>query len=95
MNLYLVHCGYYDDKAGQSIFEGHTNLFIAALDPQSARIKAKDHPMFKEFRMHVDGLMEIRNIDGFDLNLVEKAGTQTDIRVIKHRDLAPKTTPSP
>ena len=41
MKLYLIHTGYYDKSVGEGFYEQHTNIFIVAKDPRSAREKVK------------------------------------------------------
>lgn len=91
MNLYLVHCGFYDEEIGSGIYESHTNFFVVAGDFAEARTKVKTLPQFKQKRMHVDGLQEVRAVNGFAVNLlkIEELQNQTQIVTEKHRDLAP------
>ena len=98
MNLYLVHCGYYDADLGDGIYENHINFFVTAESFEHARTKAKLLPQFKDKRMHVDGLQEIQSVDGFRIKLEEdlSLGGQTLLANHRHRDLAPKNrTASP
>ncbi len=71
MKLYLVHCGYYDQETLDGVYESHVNLFVAAESFEEARAKAKQHPLFREKRMHVDGLQQLDAIDGFRVDLKE------------------------
>ena len=59
MNLYLVHCGYYDNEISSGIYEFHVNFMVAAMSFEDARAKAKEIPEFRAKKMHVDGLQEI------------------------------------
>ena len=92
MKLYLVHCGFYDAELAQGIYESHVNFFVAAPDPATARLRAKELPEFRAKRMHVDGLQEIEAIDGYRISLAQEIalGGASQITAIKHRDLAPK-----
>lgn len=92
MKLYLVHCGFYDTSLCDGIFESHVNYFVAAESFETARVKIKSHPEFQKKRMHIDGIQEIRTIDGFRIVLEkeESLDSQTEIISHRHRDLAPK-----
>ncbi|MCB0347535.1 MAG: DUF1543 domain-containing protein [Bdellovibrionales bacterium] len=96
MQLYLVHCGFYDNSICDGIYESHVNLFVVARSFEEAKAKAKSDPVFKDKRMHVDGLQEIRTVHGYDINLEENKSLQGDTVILsnKHRDLAPKAPPS-
>ena len=69
MKLYLIHTGYYDKKVGEGFFEQHTNIFIVARNAYGAREKVKKLPEYIEKKMHIDGMKEIENISGYDINL--------------------------
>lgn len=92
MNLYLVHCGFYDADICEGLYEGHVNYFIAAENFDEARAKVKKLPEFQKKRMHVDGLQEIKTVDGYRLKLEFDATLKNETQVLsmKHRDLAPK-----
>lgn len=75
IKLYLVHCGFYDKKIGNNIFEFHTNLFIAASSFEDAKLKIKTDPMFKKKKMHIDGIVEINEVSGYKIAL-KKSGTK-------------------
>ncbi|MGZ3745219.1 MAG: DUF1543 domain-containing protein [Pseudobdellovibrionaceae bacterium] len=90
MNLYLVHCGFYDASICDGLFEGHANYFVAAENIEEARIQAKLLPEYKEKRMHVDGLQEIHSVNGFKVHLQFNAELNGATKVIqcKNRELA-------
>lgn len=92
MNLYLVHCGFYDADLCDGLYEGHVNFFLAAQSFEEARAKAKEIPEFKAKRMHVDGLQEIQAVDGYKLSLQSDSSLEGKSRIVnvKHRDLATK-----
>ena len=69
MKLYLIHTGYYDKNVGEGFFEQHTNIFIVAKNAYAAREKVKKLPEYIEKKMHIDGMKEIVNISGYDINL--------------------------
>lgn len=89
MKLFLVHCGFYNETWGNNIYENHTNFFVAANDAQDARVKTKALPQVKELRMHVDGLIEIKQIDGFEIQLQKTNSDKTEMICHTHRELAP------
>lgn len=92
MKLYLVHCGFYDNDVCDGVYESHVNLFVAASSFDDAKVKAKQQSIFKNKRMHVDGLQEIKTVDGFDIALTENLSAKGETLILnnKHRDLAPK-----
>ena len=97
MKLYLVHAGYYDTEIAEGIYEFHVNFLVAATSFEEARLRAKARPDFQGKRMHVDGLVEIQSVDGFEVTLSENPALQGQSCLIsnKHRDLATKpATPS-
>ena len=91
MQLYLVHCGFYDEALSNGIYEHHINFFVAAADFEFARLAAKALPQFQERRMHVDGIQEIQSASGFRVKLEADSNLkgQTSVIAFKHRDLAP------
>lgn len=92
MNLYLVHCGFYDHELSDGVYESHTNFFVAAESFDDARAKAKLNPEFKGKRMHVDGLQEIQAVDGYRVSVARDVALEGRSVVVssRHRDLAPK-----
>ena len=69
MKLYLIHTGYYDKSIGEGFYEQHTNIFIVAKNAYEAREKAKQTKEYIDKKMHIDGIKEIENIDGYDIIL--------------------------
>lgn len=94
MQLYLVHCGFYDPELRGGIYESHVNFFVAAETFEAARAKVKLIPEYKARKMHVDGLEEIRAAGGFRVSLEEDPALEGETLVVshKHRDLAPRPT---
>ncbi len=96
MKLYLVHCGYYDGEMQDGMYEHHANFFVVAKSFEDARQRAKQDPLFRKRRMHIDGLQLLEAIDGYRLALEEdstlegKSRVQTD----RYRGLAPRSTDS-
>ena len=83
MNLYLVHTGYYDKNIGDGFYEQHTNIFIAAKSPYEARELVKKNKEFINKKMHIDGIKEIENIDGYDIKLVDSEN-ETKVNTYNH-----------
>lgn len=89
-NLYLVHCGFYDQDFG-GIYESHVNLFVAAESFEEARVQAKQLDVFRSKRMHIDGIQLISAVQGWTVNLErEPLMGQKSIVINKtFRELAP------
>mgnify|MGYP001274594786 FL=1 len=83
MKLYLIHTGYYDKNVGQGFYEQHTNILVAAKDPYSAREKVKLNKDYIDKKMHIDGIKEIENIDGYDIQL-KKSNKEQKINLFNH-----------
>ena len=83
MKLYLVHTGYYDKSVGEGFYEQHTNIFIVAKDPRSAREKVKTNKDYIDKKMHIDGIKEIENIGGYDIKL-EKSKKKETVNSFNH-----------
>ena len=83
MKLYLIHTGYYDKDTGDGFYEQHTNIFVVAKDAYSAREKVKKNKDFKNKKMHIDGIKEIENVDGYHLKL-EKTNLKDKIQSYNH-----------
>jgi len=70
MKLFQIHTGFYDPKdVSKGFYEGHTNFFICAKDISSAGKIVKEKKEFKKHKMHIDGIQEIRNVDGYKVIL--------------------------
>mgnify|MGYP001166788289 CR=1 FL=1 len=69
MKLYLIHTGYYDKSIGDGFYEQHTNIFIVAKNAYQAREKVKKTKEYVDKKMHIDGIKEIENVDGYDIEL--------------------------
>ncbi len=83
MRLYIVHTGYYDNTINDGFYEQHTNILVAAKNPYSAREKAKKTKIYKEKKMHIDGIKEIENIYGYDIKLI-KSDKPEKINIFNH-----------
>ena len=71
MRLFLVHAGFYDENISGGFYESHTNYFVVANDVKEAKLKAKKIPEYKEKKMHIDGIKEISEVDGYEVRLVQ------------------------
>ena len=69
LKLFLIHTGYYDRENSDGFYEQHTNIMVVAKDAYSAREKIKTHKEYIEKKMHIDGIKEIENVDGYDIKL--------------------------
>ena len=69
MKLYLIHAGFYDRKVSDGFYESHTNYFVAADTKTEAKKKAKSIPEYTAKKMHIDGIMEVNQVDGYDVLL--------------------------
>ena len=83
MKLYLVHTGYYDKKTSDGFYEQHSNILIAAKSAYDAREKVKKNQEFMDKKMHIDGIKEIENVDGYDIQL-ENIGNRSKIKTYNH-----------
>ncbi len=76
--LYIVHLGFYDQETNFGVYESHTNVFVAASTPQEAKLIAKAMPMYKNKKMHTDGIQEITAVQGFRVKLEPDASLDND-----------------
>lgn len=91
MKLFLVHCGFYDDKVGNNIYEFHTNLFVVASSFEEAKSKIKLDPIFKKKKMHIDGMVEINEVSGHKILLKKsKRKFQNDLIFWDYKSLRKK-----
>ena len=81
MKLYAVHCGFTDSETGFGVYESHTNMFVVAPSPRDARQHMKGLALFKNKKMHIDGIHEIEAVQGFRVKL-EKTAEASDSNVI-------------
>tara|TARA_A100001011_G_scaffold312478_1_gene329926 strand:+ start:96 stop:374 length:279 start_codon:yes stop_codon:yes gene_type:complete len=76
MKLFLIHTGYYNKNVDNGFYEQHSNIFVIAKDAYNAREKAKKKKIFIDNKMHIDGIQEIQNIDGYDIQLSKSKSDQ-------------------
>jgi hypothetical protein len=71
MRLYLAQCGSYPAYPGGAPHETHLHILIAAENPEDAVRKVRRHEIYRtrELHAHVDGLQEIREVDGYSVLL--------------------------
>ena len=71
MKLYLVHTGFYNSEIMGGLYEQHTNYFVVAKNVKDAKIMARKNLSFKKNKMHIDGIQELNQIDGYRIKLVK------------------------
>ncbi len=87
MKLFLAHCGFYDQtlaEGGRNIFESHHNFYVAASDAAEAKARVKEKALFKDKKMHVDGLHEISAVDGYRVVLEPEAAAGGGVRSVSY-----------
>ena len=70
MQLYLIHAGYYDPEIMEGLYEHHTNYFVVAKNVKDAKKKARQNSIYKKKKMHIDGIQELKAVDGYSIKLV-------------------------
>jgi acyl-CoA thioesterase FadM len=90
MNLYLVHCGFYDTKVSDGIYENHVNYFVLGSSFEEAKKKMKEKAEFRKNKMHVDGMQMIEVVDGHRVCFEKDAHLKDETVLVsyKHRELA-------
>lgn len=86
-NLFLIHCGFYDEEVSDGIYEFHVNIPVVAIDVAEAKDKIRENPLFLKKKMHIDGIQELSVIDGFRIALDGGSSTKNEIANIRYRDL--------
>ena len=71
MKLYLIHVGFYDPDIMEGLYEQHANYFVVAENVVDAKKKARENTMYKKKKMHIDGIQELKIIDGYRINLIK------------------------
>ena len=88
MNLYQIHCGFYDEEVSDGIYEFHVNIPVVARSIEEAKNKVRTISHFKNKKMHIDGIQEIKSIDGYRVTLTKDLELQSEsINNIPFRDL--------
>ncbi|MCX6123959.1 MAG: DUF1543 domain-containing protein [Proteobacteria bacterium] len=86
MNLYLIHCGFYDDEISDGIYEFHVNIPVVAETTDGAKAKVRTNPAFQKKKMHIDGIQEIKTVDAFRIQLERSSEASSVINNIPYRD---------
>ncbi|RZA23925.1 MAG: DUF1543 domain-containing protein [Proteobacteria bacterium] len=94
MNMYIIHCGFYDATDAAAIFENHANFYIVAEDFVDAKAQMKAHPTFRKKGMHIDGIQEIVAVNGYRVKMIEdkKLEGKTQVINLKYGSRAPTLT---
>lgn len=87
MKLFLIHCGFYDEELSNGIYEFHIGLPVVAEDEEVAKQKVRKNPTFLKKKMHIDGIQEIREVEGWEIQFKQTYSASTKINAILHRDL--------
>ncbi|MGZ3775043.1 MAG: DUF1543 domain-containing protein [Pseudobdellovibrionaceae bacterium] len=88
MKLFSIHCGYYDEDIFNGIYEFHINIPVAAVSVEEAKVEVRKIPVFKKKKMHIDGIEEIKSVNGYRIELISDAeNIGTIIEQHLHRDL--------
>ena len=86
MKLFLIHVGYYDSQVMEGLYEQHANFFVVAKNKTIAKKKAQLKNIFKEKKMHIDGIQELNTIDGYDIELT-KANKNNSIATYNYQEV--------
>ena len=70
MKLYLIHVGFYDTEIMKGLYEQHANYFVVAENVNSAKKQARQNPIYRKKKMHIDGIQELKAVDGYSIKLV-------------------------
>ncbi|MDA9916339.1 hypothetical protein N9E05_00195 [Gammaproteobacteria bacterium] len=85
MKLFMVHVGFYDAEVGEGIYESHMNFFIAASNAKSAKKKTFNLEQFKNKKMHIDGIKEISDVEGYKV-ILEKSSYKNKSKVYSYNE---------
>ena len=89
MNLFLIHCGFYDHEITSGVYEFHVNIPVVAENLEEAKKKVRLESAFIAKKMHIDGIQELKMVSGYHIKaeLSESSSMRTDIKTHLHRDL--------
>lgn len=76
MKLFMIHVGFCDKAVG--MYELHSNIFIVANNVKEAINNVKNKEIYINKKMHIDSVLEIKNIDGYDINLSKNEASQNN-----------------
>ena len=85
LKLFLVHTGYYDKKNSDGFYEQHTSILTVTKSLYDAREKVKLKEEYIDKKMHIDGIKEIINVDGYDLELKKVSNPEEIINYSHHQ----------
>ena len=80
MKLFLIHAGFYDNDVSSGFYESHTNYFVVADNIKSAKSKARSIKEFKDKKMHIDGILEVNEVDGYSVCLLYTSDADDDMQ---------------
>ena len=86
MKLFLIHTGFYDSEIIKGLYEQHSNYFVVAENIKEAKKKARQDPIYKRKKMHIDGIQELNVIDGFRITLVPEK-TEDDVVIYSYDEV--------
>jgi len=81
----MVHVGFYDVEVGEGIYESHMNFFVAASNAKSAKKKTFNLEQFKNKKMHIDGIKEISDVEGYKV-ILEKSSYKNKSKVYSYNE---------
>ena len=84
--LYLAYL--WADSADRLI-EDHDVMFVVAEDAFEAKAKAKAKTILKS-GVHLDVMIEIKNVDGFDIELIESWNQESITKVMDYYTVVPE-----
>ena len=86
MKLFLIHVGFYDPEIIKGLYEQHSNYFVVAEDIKEAKKKARQNPIYKRKKMHIDGIQELNIVEGYGIKLV-KDNSKNDMVIYNYNDV--------
>ena len=87
MTLYFIHCGFYDEEILDGIYEFHVNIPVIADSIVTAKAKVRTNSAFRAKKMHIDGIQEIKVVDGFRIQFEASPEAASVVNNIPYRDL--------
>ena len=84
MKLFLIHVGFYDPEIIKGLYEQHSNYFVVAEDIKEAQKKARQNPIYKRKKMHIDGIREIDSVEDYRVTLEKKNEEAVNIEGAKY-----------
>ncbi len=84
MKLFIIHVGYYDYEVG--MYELHSQFLICAQTASEAKAKVVQKEIFVKKKMHIDGIQEITQVDGYQLNFTA-TNNQVENKVYSYNEI--------